>query len=207
MLKNAVIWISTVVIGCLVAAVPATASCENLASLKLTDGTITSASVVAAGAFTPPGAGGILAGGPGGTAVFNTAPAFCRVAATLTPSADSEIQIEVWMPVDNWNGKLVGIGNGVWGGNISYSAMAQPLARGYATMATNAGHVGNGMSGAFAAGRPERLIDFGHRAVHEMTVKAKTLIAAYYGRQQQRSLWVSCSTGGRQGLMAGYRYR
>ena len=207
MLKNTMRLISIAVIGCFIAAIPvAAADCESLASLKLPDGKITSADVVAAGAFTPPGAGGMLSGGPGGNAAFKATPAFCRVTATLTPSADSDIKIEVWMPVEKWNGKLAGIGNGVWAGNISYSALAEPLADGYATVATDTGHVGDGMSGAFAAGHPEKLIDFGYRAVHEMTVKAKILIEAYYGKKEQRSLWVSCSTGGRQGLMASYRY-
>lgn len=193
--------------GALLLAAPTrAASCESLASLSLPDGKITSASLVAAGAFTPPGGGGMLAGGPGGTAVFKAAPAFCRVTATLTPTSDSDIRIEVWMPAEKWNGKLVGIGNGVWAGSISYSALAEPLAGGYATVATDTGHVGSGMDARFAVGHPEKLIDFGYRAVHEMTVKAKILIAAYYGRKEQRSLWVSCSTGGRQGLMEGYRY-
>ena len=203
MLKQAVKWISIVAACCLIFVIPAKAnSCENLASIKLPDGKITSATLVAAGEFTPPGA----AGGMGGSPVFRNAPAFCRVAVTLTPTPDSDFKIEVWMPAENWNGKLVGIGNGVWAGSISHSALAEPLARGYATMATDGGHTGNGMSAAFAAGKIERLVDFGHRAVHEMTVKAKTFIEAFYGRKEQRSLWVSCSTGGRQGLMAGYRY-
>jgi hypothetical protein len=62
------------------------------------------------------------------------------------------------------------------------------------------------MDAAFAVGHREKLVDFGYRAVHEMTVKAKTFLEAYYGRKQQRALWVSCSTGGRQGLMEAYRY-
>ena len=207
MLKHAVKWISIAAACCLAAAIPAgAASCESLTSLKLPDGKITSAALVAAGEFSPPGGGGILGGGPGGSSVYRSAPAFCRVAATLAPTSDSVITIEVWMPAENWNGKLVGIGNGVWAGSISHSALAEPLARGYATMATDGGHTGNGMSAAFAAGKMERLADFGHRAVHEMTVKAKTFIEAFYGKKEQRSLWVSCSTGGRQGLMAGYRY-
>ncbi len=190
----------------LFAAPAAAAPCESLAALSLPDGKITAATLVPAGAFTPPGGGGPLTGGPGGMAVFKAAPAFCRVSATLTPTADSDIKIEVWMPAENWNGKLVGIGNGVWAGNISYSALAEPLARGYAAVATDTGHVGGGMDAKFAGGHREKLIDFGYRAVHEMTVKAKAFIEAYYGRTETRSLWVSCSTGGRQGLMAGYRY-
>jgi len=190
-----------------VIAVPAAAaSCESVASLSLPDGKITSAALIAAGAFAPPMGGGMMMGGPGGQSVFKSAPTFCRVAATLTPTPDSDIKIEVWMPADNWNGKLVGIGNGVWAGSISYSALAEPLAKGYATVATDTGHVGMGMDAKFAVDHKEKLIDFGYRAVHEMTVKAKAFIAAYYGRKEQRSLWVSCSTGGRQGLMEAYRY-
>jgi len=207
MLKHTIPWILIAATGCFIAVIPAdAASCESLASLKLPDGKITSSEVVAAGAFAPPGPGGILAGGSGGNAVFRNAPAFCRIAATLTPSADSDFKIEVWMPIEKWNGKLVGTGNGVWAGSISYSSLAEPLASGYVTMATDGGHVGNGMSAAFAAGHTEKLVDFGHRAVHEMTVKAKIFIEAFYGKKEQRSLWVSCSTGGRQGLMASYRY-
>lgn len=182
------------------------ASCESLASMALPDGKITSATLVPAGGFTPPGAGGPLSGGPGGMAVFKNAPAFCRVTATLTPTTDSDIKVEVWMPAEKWNGKLIGTGNGVWAGSISYSSLAEPLARGYATVATDTGHVGSGMDAKFAAGHREKLVDFGHRAIHEMTVTAKSVLAAYYGRKEQRSLWVSCSTGGRQGLMEAYRY-
>jgi feruloyl esterase len=180
-------------------------SCEGIASLSLPDGKITSATLVAAGAFAPP-MDGMMMGGSGGLAVFKSAPAFCRVTATLTPTPDSDIKIEVWMPAENWNGKLVGTGNGVWAGSISYAALAEPLAKGYATAATDTGHVGTGMDAKWAVGHKEKLIDNGYRAIHEMTVKAKAFINAYYGRKEQWSLWVSCSTGGRQGLMEAYRY-
>jgi feruloyl esterase len=201
MLNNPMRFLSIAALSALILVAPAAAeSCESLAALALPDGKITSAVLVGAGAFAAP------TGGFGGGGAFKSAPAFCRVTATLTPTPDSDIKIEVWMPADNWNGKLVGIGNGVWAGTISYSAMAEPLAKGYATVATDTGHVGNGMDAKFAVGHKEKLIDFGYRAIHEMTVKAKTLLAAYYGRKENRSLWVSCSTGGRQGLMEAYRY-
>jgi feruloyl esterase len=206
MLNKLVRFILIAIMSLIIFVVPvAAASCESIASLALPDGKITSATLVAAGEFKPP-MGGPMMGGPGGLAVFKTAPAFCRVTATLTPTPDSDIKIEVWMPAENWNGKLVGIGNGVWAGSISYSALAEPLAKGYATVATDTGHVGSGMDAKFAVGHKEKLIDNGYRAVHEMTVKAKAFIGAYYGRKEQRSLWVSCSTGGRQGLMEAYRY-
>lgn len=206
MLNNFVrIGLIGIIFAIFLAAPVVAASCESLASLSLPDGKITSSTLVAAGAFMPPGGEGMM-GGPGGTTGYKSTPAFCRVTATLTPTPDSDIKVEVWMPAEKWNGKLVGIGNGVWAGTISYSALAEPLAKGYATVATDTGHVGNGMDGKFAIGHKEKLVDFGYRAVHEMTVKAKMLIAAYYGRKEQRSLWVSCSTGGRQGVMEAYRY-
>jgi feruloyl esterase len=137
------------------------------------------------------------AGGPG--AAYKNLPMFCRVAAEIRPTADSDIKIEVWMPASaGWNGKLQATGNGGWSGAIGYAAMGQALARGYATTGTNTGH--DGGSGSFALGHPEKLIDFGSRAVHLMTVQAKAIIAAYYGRGPTLSYWNACSTGGRQGL-------
>jgi pimeloyl-ACP methyl ester carboxylesterase len=205
MLKKIFAMMSTVVVAALIFAAPtAAASCESVTSLVLQEGRITSAMLIAAGAFTAPG--GFMMGGPSGAAIFRTLPAFCRVTATLAPTSDSDIKIEVWMPEKNWNGKFVGIGNGVWAGNISYSAMAEPLAIGYAVAATDTGHVGTGLDAKFAVGHPEKLVDFGHRAIHEMTVKAKAVVAAYYGQKERKSLWVGCSTGGRQGLMEAYRY-
>lgn len=178
------------------------ATCEELATrLKLPHITITLAESVAPGAFKPPAPG---FGTPPGA--YGRLPAFCRVAGTSRPTPDSDIRFEVWMPASGWNGKFVGVGNGVWAGSISYFEMAGPLSKGYATAATDDGHQGNPLDGSFAAGHPEKLIDFGHRAVHEMTVSAKAVIAAYYEKAPSRSLFASCSTGGRQGLMEAYRY-
>src|SRR5438105_15112838 len=104
-------------------AIPAAAApCEGLAALKLPDTTITSAQAVAAGAFAPAGGGG-----RGGGAAFADLPAFCRIAATLKPSPDSDIKIELWMPASNWNGKFEAVGNGGWNGNIDNNAMAREL--------------------------------------------------------------------------------
>lgn len=180
------------------------AACAALTDLKLPHTTISSAETIAAGAFKPTAAG---AAGPGAPATdYSHLPAFCRVAGTLRPTADSDIRFEVWLPASGWNGKFVGTGNGVWAGSIVLSSMAEPLAKGYATMATDDGHQGSPLDGNFAAGHPEKLVDFGYRAVHETTVAAKALIKALYDKAPSRSLFVSCSTGGRQGLMEAYRY-
>ena len=78
----------------------------------------------------------------------------CRVAATLKPSPDSDIKIEVWMPASGWNGKFLAVGNGYWGGLINYPAMSEALRRGYATSSTDTGHAGNPFDGSFAVGHP-----------------------------------------------------
>jgi feruloyl esterase len=125
-------------------------------------------------------------------------PAFCRVEATLTPSSDSDIKIEVWLPTANWNGKFQAVGNGAWNGAIGYAALAEALRRGYAASSTDTGHAGG--SASFALGHPEKLIDFAYRSEHEMTVKAKIIVNAFYGSAPKYSYWNGCSAGGRQAL-------
>jgi feruloyl esterase len=174
------------------------ATCADLASPHPPNTVVTLAQRVEAGAFIPPG-------GPGqGPNVFKALPAFCRVTATLTPSSDSDIRIEVWLPAENWNGKLQAVGNGGWGPYIRYPDMALALAHGYATAGTDTGHATEGAS--FAMGHPEKLVDFGYRAVHEMTVEAKALIAVFYSQPARRSYFNGCSTGGRQALMEAQRF-
>ena len=132
-------------------------------------------------------------------------PAHCRVAATLRPSADSVIDIEVWMPeAARWNGKFQAVGNGGWAGVISYAAMASAVSEGYATASTDTGHKGG--NALFAIDHPEKLTDFAYRAVHEMVVTAKATITRYYSQGPRLSYWNGCSTGGRQGLMSAQRY-
>src|SRR5437588_7143636 len=92
------------------------ASCESLGSFNLPDTTITSANTVAAGAFRLP-----IPGGSAAASQFSTLPVFCGVAATLTPSNDPDIKIDVWLPVSGWNGKFQAVGNGGFAGIISYS--------------------------------------------------------------------------------------
>ncbi|HEV2200501.1 MAG TPA: tannase/feruloyl esterase family alpha/beta hydrolase [Bryobacteraceae bacterium] len=158
------------------------ATCESLASLKLSDTAVTSAAVVPAGAL----------------------PEFCRVALTIRPTADSDIRMEMWLPASNWNKKFEANGNGGWAGSIQAGALAAGLKRGYATAMTDTGHEGG--SAAFAMGHPEKLIDYDYRAVHEMAVKGKAIVKAFYGEDPARSYWDGCSQGGRQGLKEAQMY-
>jgi feruloyl esterase len=186
------------------------ATCDALASLPLPNARITSATSVAAGAFALPGRGAApvtaVAVAPGNAPnPYVGLPAFCRVTATLTPSRDSDIKIEVWLPeAASWNGKFQAVGNGGWAGAILYNALAAALAGGYATANTDTGHVGG--TAAFALGHPEKVTDMAYRAVHEMTVQAKTLVNAYYGSAPKLSFWNGCSLGGRQGITEALRY-
>lgn len=171
-------------------------NCEALKSLKLPDTTITAAEARAAGPFAPPGAA------PDSPKA--NAAARCRVTAILRPSSDSEIEIEVWMPASGWNGKLLGVGNGGWSGAINYQGLLLGLSEGYATASTDTGHKGG--RGSFVLGHPEKVIDFGYRAVHEMTVKAKAIVSQFYGNAPRRAYWTGCSSGGKQGLKEAQMY-
>ena len=176
------------------AARQAAVSCAELATLSLPDATITAAQEVPAGPFTPPGSSRAL-----------TVPAFCRIAAVATPSADSRIAIEVWIPAgSSWNGKLLGTGNGGFAGSIGYPAMAAGLNKGYATAGTDTGHTGDNLD--FAIGHPEKVTDWSHRAIHVMTDLAKQVVKSSRGRLPDRSYFEGCSTGGQQALSEAQRY-
>jgi len=175
--------------------------CHSLTSLTRPDLTITLAESVPAGAFKPP-----ASGMPGPPLDFSNLPAFCRVAATAKPTSDSEIKFEVWMPASNWNGKFEGTGNGAWLGAIVYFALADGLRRGYAVANTDTGHVSGGMDASWALGHPEKVVDFGYRAVHLMTVEGKAIVNAFYKKNPTFSYWNGCSSGGKQGLKEAQQF-
>jgi feruloyl esterase len=131
-------------------------------------------------------------------------PDFCLVAATLRPTPQSYIRIEVWLPQHNWNGRLLGTGNGGGAGGIAYAALANGLQRGYATANTD---MGTSRGGANAAiGQPGVWADFGYRATHLMTVASKAILKTYYGKVQHHAYFMGCSTGGQQALMEAQRF-
>src|SRR5258706_12126546 len=155
-------------------------SCDSLMSLQLPDTTISAATLVAEGPFAPPAppVACARAGAP------LPVPSFCRVQLTVRP----QIRIEVWMPATGWNGKFEGVGGGGFAGVISYPALATALRAGYATASTDTGHTGT--DGQFALGHPELVVDFGYRAIHEMTVKGKLITEAFYGMKSRESYFV-----------------
>jgi feruloyl esterase len=180
--------------------------CAELTSLSTPETTIVSATVVPAGPFDwPEGAFRV----PGTeNEPPSQLPAHCRIAMVLKPTADSNINVELWLPEADWNGKFMATGNGGWAGAIQgYDAMQNALRRGYATAASDTGHsAADGPLGMFALGHPEKVIDFAYRSLHLMTVRAKEIIAAHYADPLRYAYYTGCSTGGRQGVMAAQRY-
>jgi hypothetical protein len=177
------------------ASLPASAAtCSDLATLQLPHASVTTAQAVPAGTFTS------------GSGPVKVAVAFCRVAVVLKPSEDSDIHVEIWLPASRWNGKFQGVGNGGFAGSIDFNALAGAVAHGYATAATDTGHHAGGTDAAWALNHPEKITDFGHRAIHETAEAAKGVIFAFYGATPKRSYFNSCSNGGRQALMEAERY-
>jgi feruloyl esterase len=175
-------------------------ACADLARLTLENSTITSATLVTSGTLAP-----------SATVSLANLPAFCRVQGVSKPSADSNINFEVWLPQPaDWNGKFLSSGEGGFAGTLNYTrngldgGLDELVRRGYATASTDTGHVASDTW--WAIGHPERAIDYLYRSKHVVTVAAKGVIAAYYGRQPNHSYFSSCSNGGRQGLLEAQRY-
>jgi feruloyl esterase len=169
-------------------------TCEQLATLTIPDVKVASAELVAAGSFSAT---------PGGRGF--SVPSFCRVALTASPSSDSMISIEVWLPLAAvWNRKFLGTDNGGFSGAINYGAMASAIARGYATAGTDTGHTGDQME--FGHGHPEKLIDWAYRAVHVSAELGKLVTRNHYGRFADRAYFSGCSTGGQQALSEAQRF-
>ncbi len=179
------------------------ATCESLSELKLANTTITLAQLVAAGAFPPPPGEQALRGAPS----YKNLPAFCRVTGVIKPSSDSDIRFEVWLPNENWNGRFQGIGNGGFAGSIIYGeGLANAVANGYAAASTDTGHSQGQFGAQWGLGHPEKVVDFGYRAIHETAEKGKAIVLAFYGSGPKHSYFSSCSNGGRQALMEAQRY-
>ena len=186
--------------------------CGNLANLQLPQTTITSASIVPAGPFSQVSVGDPYAAegttSPNPTCSSNITspqlPAFCRVTGGIAePGAADPINFEVWMPLENWNGKLEAIGNHGFAGEIEYADMGPELNKGYAVATTDTGHAGSATT--WMQNR-QQIINYGSLGVHEMAVKSKAVIQQFYGKLPKYSYFNGCSTGGKEALMAAQRY-
>ncbi|MBV9743306.1 MAG: tannase/feruloyl esterase family alpha/beta hydrolase, partial [Acidobacteriia bacterium] len=180
------------VAGAALAVAPAVAQqpCEALTNLTLPGVTISKATRVAAGKFTPPGENEAV-----------EVPPFCRVEGVIAP----EVKFENWMPAQ-WNRKLMVVGNGGLAGSINYRQMLEPLRRGYAASSTDTGHEGRSNEASWALGHMQRVIDFAHRSIHVTSQADKALMEAFYGGRPEHSYFNGCSQGGQEALMSAQRY-
>lgn len=173
--------------------------CQALANLRVANVQITQATPVTEGRFTPPEARSEVSG----------LPPFCRVAGMASPTSDSVIRFEVWMPLQGWNGKFNQAGNGGYGRGLRGpgAIMAPALKRGYAVAGTDMGHPATvGYDASWANGHPEKVVDWGHRANHETARVSKALIGALYSSAPRHSYFTGCSDGGHEALMEAQRY-
>jgi hypothetical protein len=187
-----------------VSAIPSSVSCTQLANLKLPHVTITNAQIVRSGEFklpsdSPPTPSDSFS-------AFDKMQPLCRVEGVSRPTSDSHIEFEVWLPESGWNGKYEGAGNGGFSGSINYYRLAEAINAGYVGSSTDTGHKGTSGEISWATDHPDKIIDFGYRAIHETAEIAKAVINAFYGKPPTRSYFASCSNGGRQALMEAQRF-
>jgi feruloyl esterase len=207
--------------GVAICSTPAMATpCTNLQSMALEQTTITSAVDNTSGTFVVPGSG----------QTFTGLPSFCRVTATLSPASDSSIKIEVWLPETTWNGRFLGTGGGGFQGAITYTELVSGIQSGFAATNTDLGtgisgcnplfcgsngNMGNQLAIEFGDpadpstglfGHPERIKDFGYRAIHLMTVRGKEIADAFYRERSKKAYFSGCSTGGQNALMEAQRF-
>jgi feruloyl esterase len=171
------------------------ADCSSLKSLHLENTTITLAESVTSGSLLIPG-----------NAPIGGLPTLCRVAGILRPTSDSIIHFELWLPAQDWNGRFLGVGNGGFAGTIYYSQLAAYVKRGFAAAGSDAGHQAEATDASWAFGHPEKIKDFGWRAVHLTRLRSAEIIAAFYGKHDQKAYFDSCSDGGREALMEAQRF-
>ncbi|HKR28629.1 MAG TPA: tannase/feruloyl esterase family alpha/beta hydrolase, partial [Acidobacteriaceae bacterium] len=171
--------------------------CATLLRLRLPHAEISSARVVAPGPFRQPD------DNPQGRD-YSDLPGFCRVHGFSHPVPGSRIGFEIWLPLGHWSGRLHMVGNGGYDSEIYWAQMADRIRQNDVGVATDTGHQGDELT--FAVGHPQRIIDWGQRAVHESVIAAKQVTRAYFGTPPRYSYFSGCSTGGEEALSEAQRH-
>ena len=109
------------------------------------------------------------------------------------------------MPASSWNGKYQAVGNGAFSGAIAYPG-DDDRARAGLCDELHRHRPRRRQRAALRSDIRRRSIDFGWRAVHEMTAASKKIIAAYYDAAPKFSYWNGCSAGGRQAMKEAQRF-
>jgi feruloyl esterase len=125
---------------------------------------------------------------------------YCRAKGSVVPN----ISFELRLPISGWNHGFVLVGSGGWATEKFLFLCKEPLRRGYACIAADAGHAAG--HGEWLQGNAQAKIDWGYRATHVTALAGKALVTAFYGAPPGRSLMLGTSTGGYQGLVEAQRY-
>jgi hypothetical protein len=129
-------------------------------------------------------------------------PSYCRVQGYVMP----QVRFEIRLPISNWNGKLLEVGDFGWGGEMILFFCSGPLRKGYACIASDMGHTGASRLALWARNNVQAQVDFGYRATHVTALIGKEIVRTYYGRQPAKSMMFGCSTGGYQGMVEAQRF-
>jgi Tannase and feruloyl esterase len=173
-------------------------NCKDLRSFTFPNTTITDVASMPGGAYVAQDAWHLA---------FNDLPPWCQVTAKIRPTPDSDINVQVWLPIQRYNSRYLGAGNGGYGGSHFQSELAQGVANGFATSTTDMGtSPSDGVNADNLVGHREKWSDFGWRATHVTAQFSKALIDAFYGSPAKHSYFAGCSTGGQQALMEAERF-
>jgi hypothetical protein len=129
-------------------------------------------------------------------------PSYCRVQGYVMP----QVRFEIRLPMSNWNGKLLEVGDGGWGGDMFLFFCTGPLRKGYACIASDMGHTGASQLALWARNNVQAQVDFGYRATHVTALIGKEIVRTYYGKLPAKSMMFGCSTGGYQGMVEAQRF-
>lgn len=121
------------------------------------------------------------------------AASVCRVQGRI----DGDIGFEVWLPVDGWNGRLLGTGVGGNAGYLNYTDMSRGVELGFAAASTDTGHA---MEDVSWVADPRRAANYANLAHHRLAEVSKAMLASYYGEPAKHAYFIGCSGGGRQAL-------
>jgi len=150
-------------------------------------------------------------------AAQNIFSAFCKITGKMSERvgvngkgepAPYHIGFEMRLPA-NWNGRLLYQGGGGNDGVVRPAVGPQAtadkpaLARGFAVVTTDAGHQGPTADFGFDA---VARVDNAFNAHDKVAIAAKQIVQTYYAKPADKSYFIGCSGGGRQGMMFTQRF-
>ncbi|KAJ5088467.1 hypothetical protein N7456_012083 [Penicillium angulare] len=136
---------------------------------------------------------------------------FCNVTVTYThPGWNDTVNTQVWLPLDDWNGRFQGLGGGGYATGFGSIYLTYAVAQGYSSASTDGGFatgatvIPTDLSWALSSkGNVNWFLfeNYASKATNDMAIIGKQITNSYYGKAAKYSYFTGCSGGGRQGLM------